>query len=264
MIDLSWSDVARDEFKMQIEHSIALNTASQMGATDKAMDEFITRLGCDKKGLMGKYLPGSNMIRFPFSSNRKRMSTIIENVDNGSSYGKRICLKGASEIVMASCNKAMNADGQVVPLTDDIKGNLENVIKLFAEDALRTICIAYKDLSPGENGERHDEMNFAVGGVKDVESSGFTLISIFGIMDIIRAEVPQAVADVQRAGVTVRMVTGDNIITAQAIAVLCNIIAKEDIGNPKIAMEGKEFFRLTGGLYCKKCDKDLPTDCKCP
>ena len=43
MIDLSWSDVARDEFKMQIEHSIALNTASQMGATDKAMDEFITR-----------------------------------------------------------------------------------------------------------------------------------------------------------------------------------------------------------------------------
>jgi hypothetical protein len=39
-------------------------------------------------------------------------------------------------------------------------------------------------------------MKFAVGGVKDVESSGFTLISIFGIMDIIRAEVPKAVADV--------------------------------------------------------------------
>jgi Ca2+ transporting ATPase len=59
------------------------------------------------------------------------------------------------------------------------------------------------------------------------------------------------------------MVTGDNIITAQAIAVLCNIISKEEIGNPKIAMEGKEFFKITGGLYCKKCDKDLPTDCKC-
>jgi len=56
-------------------------------------------------------LPASNMIRFPFSSNRKRMSTIIENVDNDSSYGKRICLKGASEIVMASCDKVMNAEG---------------------------------------------------------------------------------------------------------------------------------------------------------
>ena len=82
-------------------------------------------------------------------------------------------------------------------------------------------------------------MKEAVGGVKDVEMRGFTLISIFGIMDIIRAEVPKAVADVQKAGVTVRMVTGDNIITAQAIAVLCNIISKEDIGNPKIAMEEK-------------------------
>ena len=58
------------------------------------------------------------------------------------------------------------------------------------------------------------------------------MISIFGIMDIIRAEVPQAVADVQGAGVIVRMVTGDNIITAQAIAVLCRIINQEDIGNP--------------------------------
>jgi Ca2+-transporting ATPase len=50
--------------------------------------------------------------------------------------------------------------------------------------------------------------------VKDIETSGFTLISIIGIMDIIRAEVPKAVADVHRAGVTVRMVTGDNLITA--------------------------------------------------
>lgn len=82
-------------------------------------------------------------------------------------------------------------------------------------------------------------------------------------MDIIRAEVPQAVADVQIAGVTVRMVTGDNIITAQAIAERCKIITRDEIGNPKIAMEGKEFFELTGGLMCKKCGKDLPVDCKC-
>ena len=82
-------------------------------------------------------------------------------------------------------------------------------------------------------------------------------------MDIIRAEVPTAVADVQRAGVIVRMVTGDNIVTAQAIAVRCNIISKDEIGNSKVAMEGKEFFTLTGGLMCKACGKDLPVDCKC-
>jgi hypothetical protein len=54
---LNWQDIASNEFKLQIENGIALNTASQMGATDKAMDEFITRLGCDKKGLMAKHLP---------------------------------------------------------------------------------------------------------------------------------------------------------------------------------------------------------------
>ena len=136
---------------------------------------------------------------------------------------------------------------------------MDNVITKFAQDALRTICVAFKDIQEGENGAKHDEGH----PIKDIETSGFTLICIFGIMDIIRAEVPQAVADVQRAGVTVRMVTGDNIVTAQAIAERCKIITKDEIGNSKVAMEGKEFFTLTGGLMCKACGKDLPVDCQC-
>lgn len=136
---------------------------------------------------------------------------------------------------------------------------MDNVITKFAQDALRTICVAYKDIQEGENGAKHDEGH----PIKDIETSGFTLICIFGIMDIIRAEVPQAVADVQRAGVTVRMVTGDNIVTAQAIAERCKIITKDEIGNSKVAMEGKEFFTLTGGLMCKACGKDLPVYCQC-
>ena len=43
----------------------------------------------------------------------------------------------------------------------------------------------------------------------------------------------------------------------------CKIISNEDIGNPKIAMEGKKFHELTGGLMCKRCGLDLPIDCKC-
>lgn len=83
-------------------------------------------------------------------------------------------------------------------------------------------------------------------------------------MDIIRAEVPQAVLDCQKAGVTVRMVTGDNLITAQAIAQRCNIITADQIGDEKVAMLGKTFAELTGGLFCKTCQKDIPLDCKCP
>ena len=66
------------------------------------------------------------------------------------------------------------------------------MITKFAQDALRTICVAFKDIQEGENGAKHDEGH----PIKDIETSGFTLICIFGIMDIIRAEVPQAVADV--------------------------------------------------------------------
>lgn len=75
---------------------------------------------------------------------------------------------------------------------------------------------------PNEHGEFHDLPENE--DVKDIEKSGLTLICIFGIMDIVRTEVPSAVDTVEKAGVTVRMVTGDNIVTAKAIAVLCHII----------------------------------------
>lgn len=198
-------------------------------------------------------------MRFPFSSTRKRMSTIIENATGKGGYDKRMFIKGAPEYIISTCNRYIDENGTVQPLTDVVKGTLNNVIELYAKEALRCILCAYKDVQQGECGPKHSDG----GAVKDIETSGFTIICIFGIMDIIRAEVPKAVADVQKAGVTVRMVTGDNIITAQAIATRCNIIEPSDIGNARIAMEGKAFYELTGGLFCKACDKDIPLDCKC-
>ena len=58
----------------------------------------------------------------------------------------------------------------------------------------------------------------------EMERGGFTLIAIAGIKDVIRPEVPSAVATCQRAGITVRMVTGDNLLTAKAIAKECGIL----------------------------------------
>jgi len=76
-------------------------------------------------------------------------------------------------------------------MTDEMKGNLDNVINNYARQALRTIVLAYKDLMPNECGAEHDEPKDQE--VKDVEKSGLTLICIFGIMDIVRQEVPGAV-----------------------------------------------------------------------
>jgi Ca2+ transporting ATPase len=109
-------------------------------------------------------------------------------------------------------------------------------------------------LKPDEGGPTHED-DAPDGFNKQVEIEGLTCIGILGIRDIIRPEVPEAVATCQKAGIRVRMVTGDNKVTAMAIAKECGIITNED---PDCVMEGPEFYEKVGGLKCKNCDKDSP------
>jgi len=249
MSKLNWSDYFSNQVHpMHMEHGIACNTAEKAGATDRAMTELIDRVGCDAKMLCEKHL-SEHKIRFPFSSKRKRMSTVVENLETSNSYGKRLHVKGASEIVKNCCSHYLDVDGNVKEMTDEMKGNLDNVIHQYAKQALRTICLAYKDVMPGECGPDHDLPKDS--DVKDIEKSGLTLVVIFGIMDIVRPEVPGAVKQIQKAGVTVRMVTGDNIVTAKAIAQNCNILTGDSIEDERCCIEGPEFYDKMGGLVVR-------------
>ena len=111
-------------------------------------------------------------------------------------------------------------------------------------------------MQKGECGELHDDEEKAKAeqgplGVKDIELTGdYTLITIIGIEDTIRTEVPGAIELIKKAGVTVRMVTGDNIGTAIAIAVKANIITEADKSNPDCYMEGESFYKACGGGVC--------------
>lgn len=186
------------------------------------------------------------------------MSTIIANcgqTENG--YDRRIHMKGASEFVLDSCTHYLSQDGQKLELIDTMKINLLEIINNYAKQALRTITFAYKDLKRGEGGPTHEELD-SEGVLQAVEKTGFTLIAIAGIKDIIRKEVPDAVKICQEAGITVRMVTGDNRTTAMAIAKECNIIMENSANAEEQVMEGKEFYDLMGGLYCKTCKKKVP------
>jgi P-type Ca2+ transporter type 2B len=113
LCDLKWQNLGmHPNFFPAIEAAIALNTPDQLGATDKAMDEFISRCGCDKVALKKKHLPElKNLIRFPFNSTRKRMSTIIENATGKGGYDKRIFIKGGSDVILDVCNKYMDENG---------------------------------------------------------------------------------------------------------------------------------------------------------
>ena len=114
----------------------------------------------------------------------------------------------------------------------------------MAKDGLRTISLAYRDFVPSKaekNQVKYDpntgEPNWDQMGEENVIAN-MTCLCIVGIEDPVRDEVPLAIKQCQRAGITVRMVTGDNINTARAIATKCGIIKP---GDNYMVLEGKEF-----------------------
>ena len=133
MSKLSWKDYfPNDVHSKHIEYNISCNTADKAGATDRAMTELLERVNCDMEKLAEKHL-SEHKIRFPFSSKRKRMSTVVENLETTNSYGKRLYVKGASEIVKNCCSHYLDVDGNVKEMRDEMKGNLDNVIYGYAK-----------------------------------------------------------------------------------------------------------------------------------
>ena len=104
----------------------------------------------------------------------------------------------------------------------------------MASSGLRTICTAYKDIPAGFE---------SVGDDDGRSIDGLTCLAIFGIEDPVRNEVPAAIKQCQKAGVIVRMVTGDNVDTARSIAVKCGIITEEGGLAENVVLGGEEFNR---------------------
>jgi magnesium-transporting ATPase (P-type) len=96
--------------------------------------------------------------------------------------------KGASEMVMRSCNKYHNSNtGQITSMDAAMVTTVEENIKKMADNALRTICLAYREITGSEDLHTKDHL-----GVFDVETKDLILMGVFGIADVIRPEVPKA------------------------------------------------------------------------
>lgn len=155
----------------------------------------------------------------PFNSVKKRMSIIV-NLPRGS---YRAFCKGASEIILGMCDKMIDSEGDVKPLEESKRKEILDIINSFASDALRTLCLAFGDM------EGYNES-------EEIPTEGYTLLAIFGIKDPVRPGVKEAVKTCIDAGIMVRMVTGDNINTAKAIAKECGILTADGV-----AIEGPDF-----------------------
>ncbi|KAM5146592.1 plasma membrane calcium-transporting ATPase 3 isoform 7-T7 [Mantella aurantiaca] len=215
--------------------------------TECALLGFVLDLQRDYQ-LVRDQIPEETLYKvYTFNSVRKSMSTIV-CLPNG---GFRLYSKGASEIVLKKCSNILNAGGDLRTFRPrDREEMVKKVIEPMACDGLRTICIAYRDFQ-GIPEPEWDNENEIVGDL--------TCIAVVGIEDPVRPEVPEAIRKCQRAGITVRMVTGDNINTARAIAAKCGIIQP---GEDFLCLEGKEFNRRIrnekGEIEQERLDKIWP------
>ncbi len=175
----------------------------------------------------------------PFDSGRKCMGVVIRKPNGGA----RLLVKGASEILLAQCTSVIRdptRGTEVSEMTQENRNTSNGLITSYAERSLRTIGMIYRDFDDWiPKTVRRDESDSSQAVFGDLFKD-MTLLSIVGIQDPLREGVLEAVKACQGAGVVVRMVTGDNLITAKAIAADCGIFTPGGI-----VMEGPIFRKLT-------------------
>ncbi|EWC45309.1 hypothetical protein DRE_00708 [Drechslerella stenobrocha 248] len=186
---------------------------------------------------------------FPFDSGRKCMSVVIKTAS-----GYRLFVKGASEIMLRSASHYLadvssSGDISAIAFSADDVTAISTTINSYAERSLRTIGMLYRDFPQWPPAEA----NFTEDDASAVDLGSLlnncVFIGLVGIQDPLRPGVGAAVAQCQKAGITVRMVTGDNIVTAKAIASECGIYSEGGV-----VMEGPEFRQLSQ----EKMDEILP------
>ena len=195
------------EVREMLYRAIALNTTAthEVGnPTEQALLRWLVSQGVDYEQLRADN-PVSG--REPFSTERKYMSTTV---------GSTLYIKGAPEIVMAMCI-----------MTDEERKQAEVQLAEWQQHAMRTLAIAVSSQSTV-----HSSLSESVA----LQSQ---LLAIVAISDPLREEVPDAIRQCRRAGIDVKIVTGDTSATALEIARQCGIAMSGDA-----AISGAEFAAM--------------------
>lgn len=157
--------------------------------------------------------------RLPFTTENKYMATIVQSNALGR---KMLFAKGAPEILMEFCN-----------MSDEEKAAYNEQLLAYQGKAYRTLGLAYAELEDGQD-------PFVDGRLS---ATNLRFAGIFGISDPVRAEVPGAISDCTRAGILVKIVTGDTPGTAKEIGRQVGIWSDKDTDRNIIT--GVEFAALS-------------------
>ena len=261
-------------------------TVETKNKTDKGFIEFLLQYRSPISTKRDEFLSDPENYQIsPFDSKKKRMTTYIKTKD-----GYRLYTKGGAENAMNYCNRYINKNtGQVSNLNDDIKNYVTEQIDEMNKNMMRTLYLCYRDIDESEyNSCNEPDENGLLVDQKDL-----IFIGIFCLRDILRNGIQYSVNECHQAGVSVIMVTGDNLITATSIAKECNIFPEKidlknlrprdveqnpnEINDPDkkndhieyllniqpYAMTGNSFYAAIEGIYCQVCGKDTQ-QCTCP
>ncbi|KHN22652.1 calcium-transporting ATPase 8, plasma membrane-type-like isoform X1 [Glycine soja] len=201
--------------------------------TEKAILEWGIKLGMN----FDTARSDSSIIHvFPFNSDKKR-GGVATRVSDSEIH---IHWKGAAEIVLACCTRYFDANDQLVEMDEAKMSTFKKAIEDMAADSLRCVAIAYRSYEMKNVPISEEELSHW-----SLPEDNLVLLAIIGLKDPCRPGVKDAVKLCQKAGVEVKMVTGDNVKTARAIAVECGILGSISDATEPIIIEGKNFRALT-------------------
>ncbi|XWS31515.1 hypothetical protein CRYUN_Cryun23aG0082900 [Craigia yunnanensis] len=202
-------------------------------------------LGMDMENLKQKY---SILHVETFNSEKKRSGVSVRRKADETIH---IHWKGAAEMIVAMCSQYYESNGLIKSMNEDERSRIETIIQSMAASSLRCIAFAHKQVS-GEEIEYEDDCGKTHQRIKE---DGLTLLGIVGLKDPCRPGVKNAVEACQSAGVGIKMITGDNVFTAKAIATECGILGPDYHEESGEVVEGIEFRNYTPDERMEKVDK---------
>ncbi|VVA13886.1 PREDICTED: calcium-transporting ATPase [Prunus dulcis] len=207
----------------------------------------VSDLGMD----MEKMKPSYDILHVEtFNSEKKRSGVLIKKKEDKSIH---VHWKGAAEMIVAMCSSYYETDGAIKSLDEESRSNIEKIIQGMAASSLRCIAFAHTQILEEEveysNGEKiHPRL----------KEDELILLGVVGLKDPCRPGVLNAVKICRSAGVQIKMITGDNVFTAKAIATECGILQIGDEANyGEQVIEGVEFRNYTHQERMEKVDNIL-------
>ncbi|KRX10194.1 P-type ATPase, cytoplasmic domain N [Pseudocohnilembus persalinus] len=165
----------------------------------------------------------------------------------------RVFVKGAPDWLHQYTTSYLDKFGNIQQINEDFENSRDKQIKNYADHALRTLLLCYKDVPVNELNADVEDLEY----LETQLEKQLIVIGVVGIQDPLRPEVEGAVRTCQNAGVTVRVFTGDSADSAIAISKNAGIIEKNYDPNldKHVVMTGPEFSEFVGGRKEIKDDK---------